>query len=110
SIYASLYTDRLAAHVPAAVAGTSGGSLGAALTSADTLARAGHPELARSIHDAASAAFFDGFRVANLVAAGVTAVGALIALALLPAHPTIDSDDEPATHTADTAVAVTAGH
>jgi hypothetical protein len=47
--------------------------------------------------------------VANLVAAGVTAVGALIALALLPAHPTTDSDDEPATHAADTAVALTAG-
>jgi len=110
SVYASLYTNRLAAHVPASVADTSRGSLGAALTTADTLGRTGHPELAQSIHDAASAAFFDGFRVANLVAAGVTAVGALIALALLPAHPTTDSDDEPATHTADTAVAVTAGH
>jgi EmrB/QacA subfamily drug resistance transporter len=62
SVYASLYRGQ----VP-------GESLGVALTG--------------PLHDAAIAAFFHGFQAANYVAAGVTAAGALMALALLPAHP-----------------------
>jgi len=56
---------------------------------------AGHPALAAVIHNAASSAFFNGFRAANHVAAGVAAAGAVMALALLPAHPTIGSDETP---------------
>ena len=68
-------------------------SVGAALTVAGELGHAGHPALAAAVHDAASSAFFHGFHAADYVAAGVAAAGALMALALLPAHPTASTDD-----------------
>jgi hypothetical protein len=68
-------------------------SVGAALTAASRLGSTGHPVLASAVHDAASAAFFHGFHAANYLAAGVAAAGAVMALALLPAHPTVSSDD-----------------
>jgi EmrB/QacA subfamily drug resistance transporter len=101
SVYASLYAGRLTAALPAGLpaddAQTAHGSLGAALTVGGHVAQAGHPALAAAIHDAASSAFFDGFQTANYVAAGVAAVGALMALMLLPAHPTVGTDDVPET-------------
>jgi EmrB/QacA subfamily drug resistance transporter len=97
SVYASLYTSRLAnvlpAGLPATAARTAHTSVGAALGVADRLDALGHPRLASAIHDAASSAFFHGFGVANYVAAGIAALGAVMALALLPAHPNVDSDD-----------------
>jgi hypothetical protein len=97
SVYASLYAGRLTSAVPAglpaAAARTAHGSVGAALTVSDTLVHTGHPALAAGVHDAASVAFFRGFHAANFVAAGVAAAGAVMALALLPAHPTVSSDD-----------------
>src|SRR6266536_3562118 len=63
SVYASLYASRLTAALPAG------------------------PASAAGIHNAATSAFFQGFSTANLVAAGVATAGALMALALLPAHP-----------------------
>jgi hypothetical protein len=99
SVYASLYAGRLTSalpvRVPTAIARTAHESVGAALTVAGQLAHAGHPALAAAIHDAASSAFFDGFHTANVVAAGVAATGAVIALALLPAHPAAHADDVP---------------
>jgi EmrB/QacA subfamily drug resistance transporter len=93
SVYASLYTGRLPASVPPA----GRGSVGAALAAAGSLAHSGHPQLAATIHDAASAAFFHGFHAGDFVAAAVAAAGALMALALLPAHPAADSDAPDAT-------------
>jgi predicted MFS family arabinose efflux permease len=97
SVYASLYTTRLTgalpAGLPASVSRLAQGSVGAALTVAGRLVHSGHPALAAAIHNAASSAFFDGFHAANYVAAGVAAVGGVMALALLPAHPTITADD-----------------
>jgi EmrB/QacA subfamily drug resistance transporter len=97
SVYASLYASRLTgeipARLPAAAATDAHGSVGAALTAADQLARGGHPALAAAVHNAASSAFFHGFHTANYVAAGVAAAGALVALALLPSHPTVRADD-----------------
>ncbi len=97
SIYASLYTSRLTGALPAALPATVSrvvhGSIGAALAVASRLADAGHPTLAAAIHNAASSAFFDGFHTANYVAAGVSAAGAVMALALLPAHPTLATED-----------------
>ena len=92
SVYASLYASRLTSALPARIAGHSAArprttSVGAALTVAGKLAHAGHPALAAAVHDAASSAFFHGFHAANYVAAGVAAAGAVMALALLPAHP-----------------------
>jgi EmrB/QacA subfamily drug resistance transporter len=98
SVYASLYATRLTAalpaRVPTAITHAAHGSIGAALTIADRLAHSGHPALATAVHGAASSAFFHGFHAADYVSAGVAAVGALFALALLPAQPTtVGSDD-----------------
>src|SRR6516165_1458230 len=96
SVYASLYASRLATvlptGLPAKLARTAHESVGAALTVATSLAHAGHPALAAAVHNAASTAFFNGFHAANWVAAGVAAAGAVMALVLLPAHPTASSD------------------
>ena len=97
SVYASLYASRLTSalppSLPPAVARTAHASVGAALTVAGKLGSGGHPGLAAALHNAASSAFFHGFHAANYVAAGVAAAGAVMALVLLPAHPTAGSDD-----------------
>ncbi len=97
SVFASLYASRLTSHLPASLpttdAGTAHGSVGAALTLAGNIQHAGHPALAEAIHSAASAAFFDGFHVANYLTAGVAAAGALLALALLPAYPSAGREE-----------------
>jgi hypothetical protein len=99
SVYASLYASRLTSAfprgLPAPVDQAAHGSVGAALATADQLGRTGHPALASAVHDGASLAFFHGFSAANHLAAGVAAAGGLIALALLPAHPTATADDAP---------------
>ncbi len=101
SVYASLYASRLTAVIPsdlpAGVTRTAHASIGAALTASARLADTGHPDLAAALHDAASSAFFHGFHAANYVSAGVVGVGALMALALLPAHPPARSEDAPET-------------
>jgi hypothetical protein len=112
SVYASLYASRLdsalPAGSPATVVRAAHGSVGGALAVAGKLAHAGHPALASAIHNATSSAFFDGFRAANLVAAGVAAAGAVMALALLPARPTLGADGAPATQVLGSAAAPTA--
>jgi EmrB/QacA subfamily drug resistance transporter len=99
SVYASLYASRLTAALPATLPGTvartAHGSVGAALTAANSLAQAGHPAVAAAIRNAASSAFFHGFHAANFVAAGVAAAGAVMALALLPAQPMVSTEDLP---------------
>ena len=96
SVYASLYATRLTSalprRLPTGVAATAHSSIGAALGVSGRLAHGGHPALAMTLHNAASAAFFHGFHTANYVAAGVAAAGVLMALALLPAQPTVESD------------------
>jgi EmrB/QacA subfamily drug resistance transporter len=97
SVYASLYASRLTSALPvglpAAVDWTAHESVGAALTAASKLGSIGHPVLASDVQTAASAAFFHGFHAANYLAAGVAAAGAVMALSLLPAHPTVSTDD-----------------
>jgi EmrB/QacA subfamily drug resistance transporter len=97
SVYASLYASRLTSALPlglpAIVARTAHASVGAALTAASKLGSAGHPALAAAIHNAASSAFFHGFHAGNWVAAGIAAAGGVMALALLPARPTLSSGD-----------------
>jgi EmrB/QacA subfamily drug resistance transporter len=94
SIYASIYSNRLttdlAGGVPDPVASSAHRSVGAAFGAAAHLQAGGHADLARVVHDAASAAFFDGFRTACLVAAAVSAAGAILAAALIPAQPPRD--------------------
>jgi EmrB/QacA subfamily drug resistance transporter len=91
SVYASLYASRLTAALPsglpAHLARAAHDSAGAALAVAGRLASTGHASLAGAVHDAASHAFFGGFSVGCLVAAGVSAAAAIVTLLLLPAHP-----------------------
>jgi hypothetical protein len=91
SVYASLYntrlTDRLPAELAPRLAGTAHDSVGGALELAKRTSLHGHPALAHAVHSAASNAFFHGFSAACLVAAGVSAAGAIVSLLLLPAHP-----------------------
>jgi predicted MFS family arabinose efflux permease len=110
SVYASLYASRLTSALPSglpgAVARAAHASIGAAFGAAGQLAQLGHPALATAVHAAANSAFFDGFSTANYVAAGVAAVGAALALALLPAHPAGSSDVEAGAIPAGAAAAV----
>jgi EmrB/QacA subfamily drug resistance transporter len=113
SVYASLYASRLRSALPdglpTTAARTAHASVGAALTVAGRLVHAGHPALAAAVHSSASSAFFHGFHVANYVAAGVAAAGAVMALALLPAQPTGSSDDMPDRHALAPTTPVAAG-
>ncbi|GAC1518902.1 MAG: MFS transporter [Thermoleophilaceae bacterium] len=112
SVYASLYASRLTSALPGGlpdgVARTAHGSIGAALGAADTLGHDGQPALAAAIHDAATSAFFQGFHAANYVAAGLAVAGALMALALLPAYPTLSADEAPETQALGSAAALAA--
>jgi hypothetical protein len=96
SVYASLYASRLTSALPAtlphSITRAAHASLGAALSASSHLLYAGHPAPAAAVHNVASFAFFHAFHAANYVSAGVTAAGALMALALLPAHPRTSSD------------------
>src|SRR6185437_9848556 len=91
SVYASLYNSRLSDRLPAQLsprlAHSAHESVGGALGLANGASLNGHPHLANAVHAAASNAFFHGFGAACLVAAGVSAVAAIGALVLLPAHP-----------------------
>jgi EmrB/QacA subfamily drug resistance transporter len=111
SVYASLYASRLTSalpvRLPSGVAHAAHASVGAGLAVAAKL-HAGHPALATAIRNAASSAFFHGFHTANYVAAGVAAAGAVIALALLPSHPSHNTDDAPQTQATGTPATVAA--
>ena len=91
SIYASLYasqlTGGLSVELPGTAADAAERSVGGAFAAADQLQASGQGALAGALHDAASTAFFDGFEIACLVAAGVAIAGAVVAVALLPAQP-----------------------
>ena len=91
SIYASIYSSRLAdalpAGIPASIADSAQRSVGTALGIAAHLDASGRPALAQGLHQAASNAFFDGFQIAVLVAAGITLAGAVAAAILIPSQP-----------------------
>jgi hypothetical protein len=69
-----------------AVASAARSSVGGAFAAAGQLDAGGHTGLARTLRDAASTAFFDGFGAACLLAAGIAAVGAILAAVLIPAQ------------------------
>jgi hypothetical protein len=106
SVYVSLYNNRLTSNLPAelapGLASTAHNSIGSALELANRTSLSGHPALANAVHAAASTSFFHGFNVACLVAAGVSAVGAIATALLLPAHPatglTLASESEERGH------------
>jgi hypothetical protein len=100
SVYASIYGSRLTATMPAAVpapvAAIAHQSVGAAYVAAGKLAALGHPALSQALHQAATNAFLRGLTIGALVAGGVAAGGAIIAVLFLPAQPT-----QPASPAAD---------
>ena len=100
SVYASLYAESTHRRPPGRAAGLGRRGPRTRPSAPRSPRRASWPAPAipRSpppIHDAASSAFFHGFHAANYLAAGVAAAGALMALALLPAHPTVGAEDAP---------------
>jgi EmrB/QacA subfamily drug resistance transporter len=110
SVYASLYASGIqdaAGSVPAGALDTAGESIGAAYAVSSQLGPAGQPLL-----EAAQAAFFDGFQLGCLVAAGVLFVGAAFAARFLPSRPTVTEPQPmhaPALETAGAAVAAGTG-
>jgi hypothetical protein len=99
SVFASLYASRIGDLLPTALPGgaatTAKESVGGALTVAGEASQAGHPRVAAAISEATNSAFFSGFHAGDLVAGLVAAAGAVMALALLPAQPTVADDDAP---------------
>ena len=87
SVYASLFATRVTSALPASLASKAQDSVGAALAVA-------HQTGSDAVHTAASNAFFDGFSTGCLVAAGVSAAGAIMAAILLPAKPSRSESDE----------------
>ena len=87
SVYASLYGSRLTARLPAElpepVKAIAHQSLGAAYAVSGQVPGA----LGRAVHDAATNAFLHGLSVGCLVAGGVAAAGAILAVLFLPAQP-----------------------
>src|SRR5947199_323668 len=87
SVYASLYGSRLTALLPAGlpepVKAIAHQSLGAAYAVSGRVPGA----LGRAVHDAATNAFLHGLSVGCLVAGGVAAAGAILAVMFLPAQP-----------------------
>jgi hypothetical protein len=109
SVYASLYSSRLTADLPARLPRGLGAqahdSVGAALQVAVGVGAQDHAGLAGAVQGAASGAFFHGFAAGCLVAAAVSAAGAVMAAALLPAQPVGQEPAAIATSAAAPAVA-----
>jgi EmrB/QacA subfamily drug resistance transporter len=91
SVYASVYAGHLESSIseklPAPAAAVAHQSVGGAFETAAQLDAGHHAALARMLQHAASSAFFDGFSMACIVAAGVALAGAVMAAALIPAQP-----------------------
>jgi hypothetical protein len=98
SIYASAYGSRLTATLPASVPGRVAAiahqSVGAAYVAAGKIAALGHPGLGQTLQHTAANAFLRGLTISCLVAAGVAAAGALLAVLFLPAQPASSAGDE----------------
>jgi len=92
SVYASVYASHLTATIPAALPGRIAAiahqSVGAAYVAAGKVAALGHPALGLALQHASTNAFLRGLTVGALVAGGVAAAGAVLAVLFLPAQPT----------------------
>jgi EmrB/QacA subfamily drug resistance transporter len=92
SVYASVYGSRLDATIPAGVPGQVAAlahqSIGAAYTASGAIAAQGHPALGQALHLASTNAFLHATIIGSLVAGGVAAAGAVLAVVFLPAQPT----------------------
>ncbi len=101
SVYASVYASRLSATMPASapgrVAAIAHQSVGAAYAAAGKIAALGQPALGQALQHASANAFLRGLTVGSLVAAGVAAAGALLAVLFLPAQPASPAAEEAGT-------------
>jgi hypothetical protein len=92
SVYASLYGSKLSAglplRLPSNLSAVAHQSVGAAIAVSNRLSAAGLHHVGGLVHAAAFGAFLHGISVGCLVAGGVALLGALIAIAFLPAQPT----------------------
>jgi predicted MFS family arabinose efflux permease len=97
SVYASVYASRLTATTPASVPGRVAAvahqSVGAAYAAAGKIAALGHPVLGQALQHASANAFLRGLTIGALVAGGVAAAGALLAVVFLPAQPASPAGD-----------------
>ncbi|KQU28524.1 transporter [Rhodococcus sp. Leaf225] len=112
SVYASLYVSSLSDSdvvraLPAEVRGIAGESVGQAVVVSEQIRAGGDSGLAQSVTDAANSAFLDGLAAGSYVAAGVTAVGAVVAAIFLPSRPrtTDESTSGRPAHRADVTTA-----
>ena len=91
SVYASLYGSRLTATLPAGlprgVAAIAHSSVGAAYAAAGQVSAAGSGALGQVVRNAATNSFLHGLSIGCLVAGGVAAAGAVLAVMFLPAQP-----------------------
>ncbi len=91
SVYLSVYGTRLTAttpaHIPGPIVSLAHQSVGAAYAAAGQIAALGHPALGQALQHASTNAFLRGLAVGSLVAGGVAAAGALLAVLFLPAQP-----------------------
>jgi EmrB/QacA subfamily drug resistance transporter len=91
SVYASLYSSRLTAALPAGlprhIVAVAHQSAGAALAVSSKITAAGHPAVGQALQHAATNAFLHGLSIGCLVAGGVAAAGAILAVVFLPAQP-----------------------
>ena len=69
-------------------------SVGAAYVAAGKIAALGHPVLGQALLHASTNAFLHGLTIASLVAGGVAAAGALLAVVFLPAQPAKPTADQ----------------
>ncbi len=115
SIYTSVYASRLTATMPASVPGRAAAiahqSVGAAYVAAGKIAALGQPALGQALQHASANMFLRGLTVGCLVAGGVAAAGALLAVLFLPAQPAPPIQlARPASPTADEAETADGAH
>jgi hypothetical protein len=91
SIFASVYGSRLTATLPVGVPGRVAAiahqSVGAAYAAAGKITALGHPALGQALQHASTNAFLRGLTIGALVAGGIAAAGAVLAVLFLPAQP-----------------------
>jgi EmrB/QacA subfamily drug resistance transporter len=97
SVYASVYGSRLTTTIPAGVPARASAlahqSVGAAYAAAGKITGLGHPVLGQALQHAAANAFLRGLTIGSLVAGGIAAVGAILAVTFLPAQPSAVPED-----------------
>jgi hypothetical protein len=98
SVYESVYGSQLTATMPVHIQGSiesiAHQSVGAAYAAAGKIAALGHPVLGQALQHASTNAFLRGLTVASLVAGGVAAAGAVLAVVFLPAQPAKPTTDQ----------------